>query len=74
MTSESKKPPRWEARDGSNTDSDGKLSLVFYHRMEGLSMLALTELFFDKLEWNCQQDAMWADYHEDEKDDEDDEE
>ena len=37
-------------------------------------MLALTELFFDKLEWNCQQDAMWADYHEDEKDDEDDEE
>lgn len=37
-------------------------------------MLDRTELFYDKLEWNCQQDAMWADYHEDNEDDEDDEE
>jgi len=36
-------------------------------------MLDRTELFYDKLEWNCQQDAMWADNHEgeDEEDDED---
>ena len=37
-------------------------------------MLALTELFYEKLEWNCKLDAMYANYHEDEEDDEDDEE
>lgn len=32
------------------------------------------DLYYDKLEWNCQQDAMYANYHEDEENDEDDEE
>lgn len=36
-------------------------------------MLDRTELFYDKLEWNCKLDAMWADNHEgdDDEDDED---
>lgn len=37
-------------------------------------MLDRTELYYDKLEWNCKLDAMYANYHEDDEDDEDDEE
>lgn len=37
-------------------------------------MLDRTELFYDKLEWNCKLDAMHSNYHEDDEDDEDDEE